>query len=81
MLGTVGLVDLTLAIALISGVVAQHRFLPGTFGGCSDAVDWRNGTDGQNFFVYANTSGTFDDSPGDICYDLVQVWAVTIAVM
>lgn len=78
----VGLIDFALVIALIAGVVYQRTYLPGTYGACNDAVDWRNGTDGLNFFVTANQSGVYDGiSPHDICYTMVQNTVVAIVVM
>jgi hypothetical protein len=82
LLATIGVIDLALSIALIAGVSQQSRFLPRSYAGCKEATDWRNGTDGRNFFVAVNQthSNTFQ-SPHDICFAMVQNWAVTIAVM
>lgn len=82
LLGTVGIIDLVLSSVLILGVSAQSTFLPRTYASCDDAVNWRNATDGRNFFLAANQTHSFSESsPHDICYDMVQNWAFTIALM
>ena len=81
----IGLVDLLLATLVIVGMTKQATFLPTTYAGCNGATDWRNGTDGRNFFVAANSSGRFTDdevySPGEICHSIVQSWVISIPVV
>ncbi|KAK3361659.1 hypothetical protein B0T24DRAFT_642103 [Lasiosphaeria ovina] len=81
LLGTVGLVDLALAVALAVGAGKQSIFLPRSYGGCDGAAT-PGPTGQQNFFVVANSTGLFsEDSGADICHDMVQNWAVTVAVV
>ncbi|KAL2130158.1 hypothetical protein VTI74DRAFT_6813 [Chaetomium olivicolor] len=82
LLGLIGMVDLVLAVLLIVGVAMQSRFLPGTYGPCNMAADWKNSTDGRNFFVVAHgTEGFSGTGPGDICHNLVMSWIVAIVVI
>ncbi len=77
-----GLMDSMIAITLAVSVAKQAAFLPTTYSACGGAVDWRNGTDGRNFFLAVNGT-TFKDfgAPNDLCHSMVETWAVTIAVV
>lgn len=77
-----GIVDLMIAIALAVSVAKQAQFMPTTYGACGGVTDWRNGTDGRNFFLTANST-TFDSygKPENLCTDLVRAWAITIAMV
>ncbi|GIJ86993.1 hypothetical protein Asppvi_005892 [Aspergillus pseudoviridinutans] len=86
LLGTVGLVDLILTFSLLVGLVMQHLFLPGTYGVCDGAADWKNGTDGResvNFFIVASRSSGFESYGGlnGICHTMVQNWVISIVVI
>lgn len=60
----------------------MREFLPGTYSGCDGAANWRNGTDGRNFFVVANGTDAFgSDSPDNICHNMVEIWVMAIVVM
>ncbi|KAH7146300.1 hypothetical protein EDB81DRAFT_487107 [Dactylonectria macrodidyma] len=75
----IGVVDVSLAIALIYGAVMQAKFIPRSKSGCQGAVNWRNGTDGRNFFLVANESIKFDyGSPKSTCDAFVKSWQVTL---
>ncbi|KAF7555996.1 hypothetical protein G7Z17_g1718 [Cylindrodendrum hubeiense] len=87
----VGLIDLGLAGLLLFIALQQVQFLPTTYSACGGASDWRNGTDGRNFFVVADASAAFVvtepnvyskfGSPGAICRSMVQSWSLTIALI
>ncbi|KAF7555457.1 hypothetical protein G7Z17_g2107 [Cylindrodendrum hubeiense] len=78
----IGLVDFGLTTALIYGVVMQAKFIPGSHMGCKNAIDWRNGTDGENFFLVASESNEFSYSgPKKACDAFVHNWAITIGCM
>lgn len=82
-LGTIGLVDLALAFSLLAGVTMQGYFLPNTNSGCGDAVNWKNGTDGRNFFVVANATSKLGDPGGysGVCRRIMLNWVLSIVVM
>lgn len=82
-LGTIGLVDLALAFSLMVGVTMQGHFLPNTNAGCGDAVNWKNGTDGRNFFVAANATSKLGNPDGysGVCRRLMLNWIFSIVVM
>ncbi|KAF4988523.1 hypothetical protein FDECE_15010 [Fusarium decemcellulare] len=78
-----GLIDFVFTIFLIAGVALQAEFIPTSHGACDSASDWRNGTDGRNFFVAADASGRFNDragnsSPEAICHSFVQYWFIAL---
>ncbi|KAK3897750.1 hypothetical protein C8A05DRAFT_38676 [Staphylotrichum tortipilum] len=77
-----GLIDSMIAITLAISVAKQAQFLPTKYSSCGDAMDWRNGTDGRNFFLAVNST-TFKDfgGPNDLCHNMVETWAVTISVV
>lgn len=77
----VGVIDLALAIALIFGVVHQVSFMPTSYGGCRNASDWRNGTDGRNYFIVANMVDDEGSSAKKKCDEYVRSYIFTIAVM
>ncbi|KAK4225452.1 hypothetical protein QBC38DRAFT_264759 [Podospora fimiseda] len=73
--GIIGTIDLIIAFLLLSGVVMEEQFLPSTLSGCGDAVNWNNATDGRNYFVVANTTGSFPKtvSPAKICTSMLNM--------
>jgi len=77
-----GLIDSTIAITLAVGAAKQVQFLPTKYGSCGDAMNWRNGTDGRNFFLAVNET-TFKTygGPNDLCNNMVKTWAITISVV
>ncbi|KAL2127131.1 hypothetical protein VTI74DRAFT_11272 [Chaetomium olivicolor] len=82
-LGTMGLIDLALALSLITGAAMQGRFLPGTYAGCDDAMNWKNGTDGRNFFVAANVTSELGHSAGysGVCRRITHNWILCIVII
>src|SRR5690348_10046192 len=82
LLDLTGMIDLALAIILISGGVMTGQFLPHAYGPCNGASNWNNGTDGSNFFIIANVTGDFEtDGPQSVCHIIVQNWILAIVVM
>ena len=77
-----GVMDSMIAITLAVSAGKQARFLPTTYGACGGATDWRNGTDGRNFFLAVNET-TFKTygGPNDLCHNMVKTWAITISVV
>ncbi|KAM5386866.1 hypothetical protein ACJZ2D_000159 [Fusarium nematophilum] len=75
----IGVVDLVLTVLLLFGAVQQVRFMPRSYGGCDGAIDWKNGTDGRNYFLVVNESTTGYSSPERVCNAYVHNWAVTVA--
>ncbi|KAJ6443354.1 L-2,4-diaminobutyrate decarboxylase [Purpureocillium lavendulum] len=82
-LATIGLIDLVFTVTLIAGVAKQADFLPRTYDGCRSASDWRNGSDGRNFFHEAIKGDRWNGyrDPGKLCHGMVQNWAFCIAVI
>lgn len=77
-----GVVDTILVALLLTGAVLQSQFLPHTYGPCHNAENWKNGTDGRNFFVVLNETGHFDGfGTYDICKKYTTNWVVTFVVM
>jgi hypothetical protein len=77
-----GLVDSMIAASLFVSAVKQAQFMPRTYGACDGATNWRNGTDGRNYFVTANST-TFETygGPASLCHTMVQIWAYTVSVV
>jgi hypothetical protein len=77
-----GLVDTMIAVALAISAAKQAQFMPTTYNACGGATDWRNGTDGRNFFLTANST-TFDGygGPSSFCSSIVENWATTVALV
>ncbi|KAL2022441.1 hypothetical protein VTK56DRAFT_5270 [Thermocarpiscus australiensis] len=77
-----GLVDSMIATALAISAAKQAEFLPTTYHACVGATDWRNGTEGRNYFLTANSTAFADyGGPGDLCHEMVYTWALTVAVV
>jgi hypothetical protein len=69
-------------ISLLVSAVKQAQFLPRAYSSCEYATDWRNGTDGRNFFLTANET-TFSSygGPGDLCHSMVLSWVCTVSMV
>ena len=76
-----GLVDLMVVASLLAGTLMQARFLPHSYSSCQGATDWRNGTDGRNFFVEAEGVLNIYGPPDDLCYKMVKAWINAIVAM
>ncbi|KAK7224130.1 hypothetical protein V2G26_012133 [Clonostachys chloroleuca] len=80
-LGLIGVVDLLLTLVLIVGVSKQSMYLPRGYEQCANIEQWRLGEDGRNYFVELTTLDKYASSkPSDLCNELVQNWAIGIAV-
>ncbi|CAI6092837.1 unnamed protein product [Clonostachys chloroleuca] len=80
-LGLIGVVDLLLTLVLIVGVSKQSMYLPRSYGQCANIEQWKLGEDGRNYFVELTTLDKYASSkPSDLCNELVQNWAIGIAV-
>ncbi len=76
-----GLVDAMIAASLAVSVVKQAQFIPATYGDCDGATDWRNGTDGRNFFLTANSTAFTDyGEPSALCSSIVKSLWSTVAI-
>lgn len=77
-----GIADMGLGVSILLGVLKQGAFLPKNYGGCNDWQNWRNATDGRNFFDVANKTGGWDSSTSgyEICAGLVLNWGFGVAV-
>ncbi|KFA55706.1 hypothetical protein S40293_10921 [Stachybotrys chartarum IBT 40293] len=76
-----GLVDTMIAVSLAVSAAMQAQFMPTTYSACGGATDWRNGTDGRNFFLTANsTTFTGYGGPSALCFTIVENWAITVAI-
>lgn len=78
LLAIVGLLDLVLASLLILGAVYETSFMPKTYSQCGGAADWKNGTDGTNFFVSISTE---EFSPKQKCDEYVRAFILTCVVI
>lgn len=67
--------------AMVGGSVKQSVFLPRSPGTCFQAVDWRNGTNGVNFFVEATQPHVIGDlyRPVGLCFSMV--WNMQLAFL
>lgn len=75
------MVDLLLTLVLIVGVSKQSMYLPRGYEQCANIEQWRLGEDGRNYFVELTTLDKYASSkPSDLCNELVQNWAIGIAV-
>ncbi len=75
-----------LASLLTVGAAMQAQFLPGTYGPCGDSANWNNGTDGRNFFLVANATGSYasedsPSSPNGICQGFMTNWVMSIVIL
>lgn len=76
--------DLLVAVSLLVSAVKQAMFLPTTAAACGGALDWRNGTDGRNYFSKAEWDQDAWEAYGpaqDICSTMVQTWAATVSMV
>ena len=80
-----GAIDLMVAMSLLASVVKQAKFLPHTYAACGGAADWRNGTDGWNFFVEAEWDvgvwETYELPAEGMCRLMVETWAITVSMV
>lgn len=77
-----GLIDSLVAASLSLIAVNQAGFIPQTDDACRGATDWKNGTDGRNYFLVANATA-FDSykSPAKLSRTMVQIWTSTVIVV
>ncbi|RYP61572.1 hypothetical protein DL771_010093 [Monosporascus sp. 5C6A] len=82
LLALLGLIDSMIAVSLSISAVKQALFIPRTYGACDEATNWRNGTDGRNYFLTANSTA-FDTygGPARLCHAMVETWAFTVSVV
>ena len=80
-LGLLGAVDLLVSASLLASVVKQVQFAPRTYAACDGAIDWRNGTDGRNYYLAAEWKLWEDYGPAEsICRYMVKEWAIALSV-
>lgn len=74
--------DLLVAAPLMASAIKQAQFAPRTYAACSGAADWRNGTDGRNFFLEAQWEmwGTYGTAER-MCKTFLETWATTVAMV
>jgi hypothetical protein len=77
-----GIIDSMIAISLLVCAVKQAQFIPLTYSACGEATNWKNGTDGRNYFLTANSTA-FDSygAPERLCHTMVETWAYTVSVV
>lgn len=74
--------DLLVALPLLASAVKQAMFAPTTYSACGDAINWRNGTDGRNFFLAAEWVAWETYGPAEsFCKNMTENWAITIAMV
>lgn len=81
-----GLVDLCFTIAILAGVGLQSLYLPHLDSDCKHANDWRNATNGSNFFLLAssdflNSSDPYfkGKDPNSVCKIFAENWRIGVA--
>ncbi|CAG9986659.1 unnamed protein product [Clonostachys byssicola] len=80
-LGLIGMVDLLLALVLIIGISKESMYLPRSYAQCANIEHWKLGEDGRNYFIELTTLDEYANAkPSDLCHELVQNWAIGIAV-
>lgn len=73
--------DLLVAAPLLASVIKQAQFQPRTYAACSEAIHWRNGTDGRNFYLAAEWQNWEWYTAESFCKSTVRIWATTIAMV
>lgn len=77
-----GVIDLMIAGALFASAVKQAQFMPRTYAACGNALDWRNASDGRNFFTEADWYAWESYGPPEtFCKFMVETWAITVSVV
>lgn len=82
LLGLIGLVDSMIAVSLLVSVLKQAPFIPHAYDSCDGAINWKNGTDGRNYFLVANSTAFASyGGPSKLCHAMVEFWAMAVSIM
>ena len=78
----IGLVDLVVAIAILSAVLLQSTYLPHLRSDCRYAETWKNDNGTSNFFqVASNLSAFSGNTPQDVCSQYFTNWTFGLVIV